>query len=106
MLRLAEAHCHPEAWEDGYAALREVANDGDDEEMWVLEGRAAPGDTWPVSGLPDGALFTAAEFGDGSDEEFLRRLWGDLHGGEDVQNSTTVGVRGGEDGAGHRGGIR
>ncbi len=36
------------------------------------------------SQLPDGALLTAAEFGDGSDEEFLRRLWGDLHGGRDV----------------------
>jgi len=34
--------------------------------------------------LPDYALFTAAEFDDGSDEAFLRRLWHELYGDEPV----------------------
>jgi hypothetical protein len=34
--------------------------------------------------LPKGALGTAAEFDDGSDEAFLRRLWHELYGDEPV----------------------
>jgi hypothetical protein len=34
------------------------------------------------SRLPDDELFKAADYGDGSDQAFLRRLWRDLYGGE------------------------
>jgi hypothetical protein len=34
--------------------------------------------------LPKGALGTAAEYEDGSDEAFLRRLWHELYGDEPV----------------------
>jgi hypothetical protein len=35
--------------------------------------------------LPEYALFTAAQYDDGSDEAFLRRLWRELYGDEPVQ---------------------
>ncbi len=35
--------------------------------------------------LPEYALFTAAQYDDGSDEEFLRRLWQELYGDEPVK---------------------
>lgn len=40
--------------------------------------------------LPKGALGTAAEFDDGSDEAFLRRLWHELYGDEPVQPGQQV----------------
>jgi hypothetical protein len=43
-----------------------------------------------VSKLPEHALFTAAEFDDGSDEAFLRRLWHELYGDEPVQSGEQV----------------
>jgi hypothetical protein len=40
--------------------------------------------------LPREALSTAAEFEDGSDEAFLRRLWRELYGDEPVQPGEPV----------------
>ena len=37
--------------------------------------------------LPDDELFKAVDYGDGSDERFLRRLWDDLYGDEPVAGS-------------------
>jgi hypothetical protein len=37
--------------------------------------------------LPGGELFEAVDYGDGSDEEFLRRLRNDLYGDEPVAGS-------------------
>ena len=34
------------------------------------------------SRLPDYELFKAVDYGDGSDQAFLRRLWRDLYGDE------------------------
>lgn len=34
--------------------------------------------------LPDDELFKAVDYGDGSDERFLRRLWDNLYGDEPV----------------------
>jgi len=34
--------------------------------------------------LPGDELFKAVDYGDGSDERFLRRLWRDLYGDESV----------------------
>jgi hypothetical protein len=38
--------------------------------------------------LPEYALFTAAQYDDGSDEAFLRRLWRQLYGDEPVTPAT------------------
>jgi hypothetical protein len=38
-----------------------------------------------LGNLPKEALSTAAEYEDGSDEAFLRRLWHELYGDEPVQ---------------------
>ena len=37
-----------------------------------------------LDNLSPGALWTAAEYGDGSDEKFLRRLWRDLYVNEPI----------------------
>jgi len=34
--------------------------------------------------LPGDELFKAVDYGDGSDERFLRRLWDDLYGDEPI----------------------
>jgi hypothetical protein len=81
LLRVIERHCHPEADEDAYPALRRLAHREGDPEMdrFKQELREVVGDPAKVS---DGALFQAAEYSDGSDEKFLRRLWRDLYGDE------------------------
>ncbi|MQA83703.1 MAG: hypothetical protein GEV03_03465 [Streptosporangiales bacterium] len=83
LLRAVEAHCHPEAYDEAYEDLQSWARDADTEEMRVFkqELRAALRDP---SQVPEGALSTAAQYGDGSDEKFLRRLWRDLYGDEPV----------------------
>jgi hypothetical protein len=40
-----------------------------------------------MRGLPGDELFKAVDWGDGSDEMFLRRLWDDLYGGEPAAGS-------------------
>ena len=40
------------------------------------------------SRLPDDELFKAVDYGDGSDQAFLRRLWHDLYGGEPRTSAT------------------
>ncbi len=37
--------------------------------------------------LPGDELFKAVDYGDGSDESFLRRLWHDLYGDEPITDS-------------------
>ena len=82
MLGIIEAHCHPEAWEDAYDHLIGLARDpdpGQEMSRFKDELREAVRDP---SQVPEGALFRAAAFSDGSDEKFLRRLWRDLYGDE------------------------
>jgi hypothetical protein len=58
----------------------------DDEEIstFKTELREALADP---SRLPGDELFKAVDYGDGSDEMLLRRLWDDLHGGEPTAGS-------------------
>jgi len=81
LIIVATAYCSPEAHDGAYADLisRARAPDPDDEEIGVFaaelrQALADPGQ------LPGGELFAAVDYGDGSDEAFLRRLWHDMYG--------------------------
>lgn len=81
LLTILSGHCHPETDEDAYDDLKDRARRTDDPETdaFKRELRAVIADP---SVLPADALFTAAEYDDGSDERFLARLWRDLYPGE------------------------
>jgi hypothetical protein len=83
LLSVVDGHCHPEAGEWAYTELQRLAKDDTSEVMrkFKAELREVMGDP---SKLPPGALSTAAEYDDGTDEAFLRRLWRDLYGDEPV----------------------
>jgi hypothetical protein len=83
LIGVAATYCHPEAYDDAYADLIARARSAapEDEEIRVFqqelrEALADPGR------LPDDELSKAVEYGDGSSEAFLRRLWHDLYGDE------------------------
>jgi hypothetical protein len=88
LIAVAATYCHPEAYDGAYADLIERARspEPDDEEISVFkaelrEALADPGR------LPDDELFKAVDYGDGSDERFLRRVWRDLYGDEPVASA-------------------
>lgn len=78
LLSMVDTYCHPEAWEDAYDHLKELARESDDEQVirFKQELRAAIQDP---GRLPKGALSRAAVYDDGSDLKFLVRLWRDLY---------------------------
>ena len=89
-LTIIDTYLHPES---GYEVedLVEWLRDGEpaeevarfkDEFRQLLSG--------DLDKLPEYALFTAAEFKDGSDEAFLRRLRRELYGDEPVQPDEPV----------------
>ena len=83
LIALAAAYCHPEAYDGAYAHLttraRSAASDDEQIRVFREELREALADP---SRLPDDELFKAVDYGDGSNEAFLRRLWRDLYGDE------------------------
>lgn len=83
LLSMVETYCHPEAPADAEEALKRLVKRTDDPDVirFKQELREALRDP---SQLPEDALFSAAEYSDGSDEAFLRRLWRDLYGDEPV----------------------
>jgi hypothetical protein len=83
-LMVVDTYLHPESAYD-VGDLAEWLREGEpqeeviqfkDEFRRLLSGEADQ--------LPKGALGTAAEFDDGTDEAFLRRLWHELYGDEPV----------------------
>jgi hypothetical protein len=89
-LKVIDTYCHPES---GYEV--------DDLARWLKH--AEPPDeairfkdefrrllSGELSDLPDGALSTAAEHDDSSDEAYLRRLWYEVYGDEPVQPGEAV----------------
>lgn len=84
LIAVAATYCHPEAYDGAYQDLVDRAQSAElDEEIRrfkteLREALADPGR------LPDDELFKAVDYGDGSDERFLRRLWDDLYGDEPV----------------------
>jgi hypothetical protein len=83
LIAVAATYCSPEAYGGGYEDLisRARAPDPGDDEIRVFtaelqQALADPGQ------LPGDELFDAVDYGDGSDEAFLRRLWHDLYGNQ------------------------
>ena len=85
LIAVAATYCHPESYHGAYADLidRARAPAPDDDEIRVFKAELQRALADP-SRLPDDELFKAVDFGDGSDERFLRRLWRDLYGDEPV----------------------
>lgn len=82
LLDTVEAYCHPEAYDEAYDDLIcRVREDDEGVRRFKEQLGAALRDP---AALPEDALFTAAQYGDGSDEAFLRRLWRDLYPDEPI----------------------
>ena len=83
LIAVAATYCGPAADDGAYEDLmsRARAPDPGDAEIRAFtaelqQALADPGQ------LPGDELFVAVDYGDGSDEAFLRRLWRDLYGGQ------------------------
>jgi len=78
LIAVAATYLHPENYD--LDSLKELAkrNDG---EMRVFKSELREALRDP-SQLPDDELWESVEYGDGSDQAFLRRLWRELYGDE------------------------
>jgi hypothetical protein len=81
LITVAATYCRPDAYDGAYEDLisrARVPEPGDEEigafKAELQQALADPGQ------LPGDELFRAVDYGDGSDEAFLRRLWHDLYG--------------------------
>ena len=85
LIAVAATYCHPEAYDGSYADLVERAHSPEpgDDEIRVFKEQLQQALADPDR-LPDDELFKAVDYGDGSDERFLRRLWRDLYGEEPI----------------------
>ena len=83
LLWLVEANCHPEAWDEGYENLQRLVKRTDDADVIRFRRELTEAIRDP-SQIPGGALYRAAQYDDGSDAEFLARLWRDLYPGESL----------------------
>ena len=83
LIAVAATYCHPEAYDGADADLVDRARspEPDDEEIRLFKTELQEALADPAR-LPDDELFKAVDYGDGSDERFLRRLWRDLYGDE------------------------
>jgi hypothetical protein len=81
LIAVASTYCHPEAYDHAYQDLidRVRSAEPDDEEIRAFKNELRQALADPGR-LPSGELFKAVDYGDGSDEQFLRRLWRDLYG--------------------------
>jgi hypothetical protein len=79
LIAVATTYLHPENYD--LDSLKELAKGEDDEEMRVFKSELRKALRDP-SLLPDDELWKSVEYGDSSDEAFLRRLWHDLYGDE------------------------
>lgn len=86
LIAVAATYCDPEQSAGAYESLKRLAKREDDEEMRVFKAELRRALADP-SQLPDDELFEAVEYDDGSDEQFLRRLWRDLYGEEPLNKS-------------------
>jgi len=81
LIAVAATYCAPEAYDGAYDDLisRARTPDPDDEEIGAFKAELQQALADPGQ-LPADELFDAVDYGDGSDEAFLRRLWHDLYG--------------------------
>jgi hypothetical protein len=81
LIGVAATYCSPDADAEDYERLKRLARREDDPRMVVFKAELRQALADP-SQLPEGELDAAVEYGEESDEKFLRRLWRDLYGGE------------------------
>jgi hypothetical protein len=83
LIAVAATYCNPEAYDGAYDDMvsRARAPEPDDEEIRAFKAELQQALADPGQ-LPGDELFAAVDYGDGSDEAFLRRLWHDLYGGQ------------------------
>jgi hypothetical protein len=79
------AYCHPEVGADKNELSDWVHHSGQSEKTAQFKEEFRRLLSGELSKLPEYALFTAAEYEDGSDEAFLTRLWHELYGDEPVR---------------------
>jgi hypothetical protein len=81
LISVAATYCHPEAYEGAYTDLiaRARAAEPEDQEFRTFKAELREALAHP-SRLPEGELFKAVDYGDGSDQAFLQHLWRDLYG--------------------------
>jgi hypothetical protein len=85
LIEVAATYCHPEAYSGSYADLIDRARSPEPDDYEIRVFKEQLGEALADPGLlPDDELFKAVDYGDGSDEKFLRRLWRDLYGDEPV----------------------
>jgi hypothetical protein len=79
LIALAATYCHPEAYDGAYEDLiaRAQSSEPDDDEIRAFKDQLRDALADPGR-LPDDELFKAVDYGDGSDERFVRRVWIDL----------------------------
>lgn len=81
LLSVIERYVHPEV--DELDTLKRAVRRPDLEEMHTFKDELRQAVRDP-NVLPEGTLFLAGAFEDGSDQAFLDRLWHDLYGDEPV----------------------
>jgi hypothetical protein len=88
LIAVAATYCDPEAYDGAYEDLieRVQSPEPDDDEIRVFKAELRQALADPAQ-LPDDELFKAVDYGDGSDEKFLHRVWRDLYGGEPIAES-------------------
>ena len=81
LITVAATYCGPDAYDGAYDDLinRARAPEPGDEEIGAFKAELQQALADP-SQLPGDELSHAVEYGDGTDEAFLRRLWHDLYG--------------------------
>jgi hypothetical protein len=83
LIGVAATYCSPDADAEDYERLKRRAGREDDPQMGVFKAELRQALADPGR-LPPGELDEAVEYGEESDEEFLRRLWHDLYGNEPI----------------------
>jgi hypothetical protein len=79
LIAVAANYMDPENYD--IDSLKELAKRKDDQRMQTFKSELREALRDP-SQLPGDELFNAVDYGDGSDEAFLRRLWRELYGDE------------------------
>ena len=89
-LEVIDTYLHPESHYDVSDLAEWLKNGEPTEEVTRFKDEFRRLLSGELDKLPREALSTAAEFEDGSDEAFLRRLWQELFGDEPVQPGEPV----------------
>jgi hypothetical protein len=87
LIAIAATYCSPDAYNEAYDDLvsRSRSPRPDDDEIRRFKAELGRALADP-SQLPGDELSDAVEYHDGSNEQFLRRLWHDLYGDEPISS--------------------